>query len=83
MEATVAKIAYTIYDMKELANCSSGELAALLENMDYDPNAFEEMLTGIPKDHHFLFEVPFEDLPEHLDNARLMGYINFRFKVGK
>lgn len=76
-------IAYTVDDMKALAECSSSELAALLESIDYDPNEFERMLQGIPKDHHFLFAVPFVDLPEHMDNDRLMGYINFRFKVGK
>lgn len=81
MEATV--IAYTTEDMRALAECSSAELAALLEELEYDPEAFEEMLKGIPKDHRILYEIPLEDLIMDLDNQRIMGYINFRMKVGK
>lgn len=76
-------IAYTTDDMKELAACSSSELAALLDDMDYDPEQFEQMMRGLPKDHHFLYETPLEDLPEHIDNPRIVGYLNFRMKVGK
>lgn len=77
------KITYTTEDMKELAACSSSELASLLEDIDYNPEEFEQMMRGLPKDHKFLFDTPMEDLPEHIDNPRLMGFLNFRMKAGK
>lgn len=76
-------IVYTTEDIKALAACSSSELASLLEDMNYDPEEFEQMMRGLPKDHKFLFETPMEDLPEYIDNPRIMGYLNFRMKVGK
>ena len=81
MEDTV--ISYTKEDMEQLAESSSPELAALLEDMDYDPEEFEQMMRGLPKEHRFLFELPIEDLFEHIDNSRIAGYFNFRMKVGK
>lgn len=76
-------ISYTTEDIKILADCSSGELAALLEDIDYDPKQFEEMMKGLPKDYHFLYKIPYEDLPEYIDDPRFAGYLIFRLKAGK
>ena len=81
MEDTM--IEYTKEDLKVLAQGSSAELAALLEDMEYDPEEFEEMMRGLPKDHKYLFEMPIEKLFEHIDNPRIAGYFTFRMAVGK
>lgn len=76
-------VSYTTDDLKILAQCSSTEFANIIESFNYDPESLRQMMQGLPKDYNFLYEIPYEDLPEHIDDAKYAGYLNFRFKVGK
>lgn len=83
MENTVEKIVYTKEDLKILASCCSKELTAILEDIDYDPDQFEELMKGMKKDYNFLYSIPLEDLMLEVNNTKYEGYLYFRLKVAK
>ena len=80
-------IKYTKENMKRLAERSADTSvpAVFLEEYDYDPKKFRELLEShhLDQDVKYLFELPFEDLPLEINNATYMGYIAFRFDIGK
>lgn len=83
MENTMEKIVYTKEDLEVLAGCCSTELAAILEDIEYDPDEFETIMKGMSKDYAFLYQTSLEDLMLRVNEDRFQGYFYFRMKVGK
>jgi hypothetical protein len=74
-------------DMKKLAEMSrEGSVThELLEDCDFQPDRFRDLLAthNLKKDLLYLFEMPLTDLPLHINEEHLMGYIKFRVTVAK
>lgn len=56
-----------------------------LEEVDYDPVKFREYLESYhqKKEIHYLFEVPFREIPLLINNGNIHGYLRFRCTINK
>jgi len=79
--------AYTREDMRALSEMSEPGtfLRESMEECEYDPAKVRALLESyhLKKDLLYLFDMPLKDLPKHVDDRMIMGYIRFRFTVRK
>jgi len=80
-------VKYTKEDMKKLHELSAEGSPAKVytEETKFSPSAFRKILEsfGCKKDVHYLFELPFDEVPLLINRGELSGYLRFRFTVGK
>lgn len=78
-------LVYTREDIEILAQCSSPELGALLEDHDYDPEFLKRLLKRQPKQYKFVYQTEFVDLmdPDYMTNPAIQGFMNWRMKLGR
>lgn len=79
----MALISYTQDNLKDLHDCCSQELQAILEDINFNPEEFKKMMKGLPKEYKFLYNTPLEELPLLIHDDRIHGFLMFRFKIGK
>lgn len=78
-------IQYTREDLKRLHERSneSSPVRIFLPDLDFDPDKFEAWMKQMPKAHHYIYNVELDDLPTHISNPTIQGYIQWRFDICK
>lgn len=85
MEAVMNEVEFTKEDLQKLRTMvAPGSVFDVeLEDMDFDPVKFKEFMKQFPKEYKFLYQMDFMELPMKINDQRIMGWLNFRFSVGK
>lgn len=79
------EIEYTKKDLEELKRLCSQSFAAILDNIDCDPQKFKDLMKRMPKKYRYVYQKSMIDIisPENLLDPTTKGFQTWRLKIGK